>query len=97
MVPAFVGVFICRGKEDALVTKNMVIGESVYGEKRINVEVSFLQKHRFVFIPLELTAFATTVELCSPRSDHNIIFVEESKSQLHQCGCKYYDTGPTGS
>ncbi|XP_077070998.1 rRNA 2'-O-methyltransferase fibrillarin isoform X2 [Siphateles boraxobius] len=32
------GVFICRGKEDALVTKNMVIGESVYGEKRINVE-----------------------------------------------------------
>ncbi|XP_041963994.1 rRNA 2'-O-methyltransferase fibrillarin [Alosa sapidissima] len=32
------GVFICRGKEDALVTKNMVIGDSVYGEKRINVE-----------------------------------------------------------
>ncbi|XP_070994041.1 rRNA 2'-O-methyltransferase fibrillarin-like [Oncorhynchus clarkii lewisi] len=32
------GVFICRGKEDALVTKNMVIGESVYGEKRMNVE-----------------------------------------------------------
>lgn len=36
------GVFICRGKEDALVTKNMVLGESVYGEKRINVEVSLL-------------------------------------------------------
>ncbi|XP_062279069.1 rRNA 2'-O-methyltransferase fibrillarin isoform X2 [Scomber scombrus] len=32
------GVFISRGKEDALVTKNMVVGESVYGEKRINVE-----------------------------------------------------------
>ncbi|XP_028678710.1 rRNA 2'-O-methyltransferase fibrillarin isoform X1 [Erpetoichthys calabaricus] len=32
------GVFICRGKEDALVTKNLVVGESVYGEKRINVE-----------------------------------------------------------
>ncbi|XP_072251121.1 rRNA 2'-O-methyltransferase fibrillarin [Leuresthes tenuis] len=32
------GVFICRGKEDALVTKNMVVGESVYGEKRMNVE-----------------------------------------------------------
>lgn len=31
-------MFICRGKEDALVTKNMVIGESVYGEKRMNVE-----------------------------------------------------------
>ncbi|XP_046990044.1 rRNA 2'-O-methyltransferase fibrillarin [Schistocerca americana] len=32
------GVFIARGKEDALVTKNMVPGESVYGEKRIAVE-----------------------------------------------------------
>jgi len=32
------GVFIARGKEDALVTKNMVLGESVYGEKRIAVE-----------------------------------------------------------
>jgi len=31
-------VFIARGKEDALVTKNMVLGESVYGEKRIAVE-----------------------------------------------------------
>jgi rRNA 2'-O-methyltransferase fibrillarin len=32
------GIFIARGKEDALVTKNMVVGESVYGEKRISVE-----------------------------------------------------------
>uniref|UniRef100_A0A914HIX7 rRNA 2'-O-methyltransferase fibrillarin n=1 Tax=Globodera rostochiensis TaxID=31243 RepID=A0A914HIX7_GLORO len=29
------GIFIVKGKEDALVTKNMVPGESVYGEKRI--------------------------------------------------------------
>ena len=36
-----VGVFIARGKEDALVTKNMVNGESVYGEKRVAVEVRF--------------------------------------------------------
>ena len=34
------GVFIARGKEDALVTKNMVTGEAVYGEKRISVGVS---------------------------------------------------------
>ena len=33
------GVFIARGKEDALVTKNLVPGESVYGEKRISSEV----------------------------------------------------------
>uniref|UniRef100_A0A8C0F6Z5 rRNA 2'-O-methyltransferase fibrillarin n=1 Tax=Bubo bubo TaxID=30461 RepID=A0A8C0F6Z5_BUBBB len=32
------GVFICRGKEDALVTRNLVPGESLYGEKRISVE-----------------------------------------------------------
>ncbi|GAB1598969.1 rRNA 2'-O-methyltransferase fibrillarin-like isoform X2 [Argonauta hians] len=32
------GVFIARGKEDVLVTKNMVVGDSVYGEKKIVVE-----------------------------------------------------------
>ncbi|KAF2874038.1 Fibrillarin-domain-containing protein [Massariosphaeria phaeospora] len=31
------GVFIARGKEDLLVTKNMTPGESVYGEKRISI------------------------------------------------------------
>ncbi|KAG4303009.1 hypothetical protein PCK1_000675, partial [Pneumocystis canis] len=33
------GVFVARGKEDYLVTKSMVPGESVYGEKRISVEI----------------------------------------------------------
>jgi rRNA 2'-O-methyltransferase fibrillarin len=32
------GIFIAQGKEDALATKNMVPGESVYGEKRLTVE-----------------------------------------------------------
>ncbi|KAK9147455.1 hypothetical protein Scep_006212 [Stephania cephalantha] len=32
------GVFIAKGKEDALVTRNMVPGEAVYGEKRIAVQ-----------------------------------------------------------
>ncbi|KAI4378155.1 hypothetical protein MLD38_015677 [Melastoma candidum] len=32
------GVFVAKGKEDALVTKNMVPGESVYNEKRISVQ-----------------------------------------------------------
>jgi rRNA 2'-O-methyltransferase fibrillarin len=31
-------VFVAKGKEDALVTKNLVPGESVYGEKRISVD-----------------------------------------------------------
>jgi len=33
------GVFIARGKEDAILTRNLVPGESVYGEKRIAVEI----------------------------------------------------------
>ncbi|ODQ46868.1 hypothetical protein PICMEDRAFT_16676 [Pichia membranifaciens NRRL Y-2026] len=32
------GVYIARGKEDLLVTKNVAPGESVYGEKRVTVE-----------------------------------------------------------
>lgn len=33
-------MFIARGKEDLLVTKNLTPGESVYGEKRIAVETT---------------------------------------------------------
>lgn len=32
------GIFIAKGKEQMLVTKNLVPGESVYGEKRISVD-----------------------------------------------------------
>ena len=32
------GIFVARGKEDALVTLNSTPGVSVYGEKRISVE-----------------------------------------------------------
>ncbi|KAA0201370.1 hypothetical protein HAZT_HAZT006385 [Hyalella azteca] len=32
------GIYIARGKEDVLVTRNMVPGESVYGEKRMEIE-----------------------------------------------------------
>jgi len=32
------GVFIVKGKEDALATRNLVPGEAVYGEKRISIE-----------------------------------------------------------
>mmetsp|Transcript_33947 Transcript_33947/g.66269 ORF Transcript_33947/g.66269 Transcript_33947/m.66269 type:complete len:257 (-) Transcript_33947:75-845(-) len=32
------GVFVARGKEDAICTKNMIFGESVYGEKRILIK-----------------------------------------------------------
>ncbi|KAK8950957.1 Mediator of RNA polymerase II transcription subunit 36a [Platanthera zijinensis] len=32
------GVFVAKGKEDALCTRNLVTGESVYGEKRVSVQ-----------------------------------------------------------
>ncbi|KAF4550743.1 rRNA 2'-O-methyltransferase fibrillarin [Elsinoe fawcettii] len=32
------GVFVARGKEDMLCTKNLTPGESVYGEKRISID-----------------------------------------------------------
>ena len=35
----FPGVYIQRGKDDVLLTKNSTIGESVYNEKRVAVEV----------------------------------------------------------
>ena len=36
----FEGVYVLRGKDDAIVTKNLNPGESVYNEKRVSVEVS---------------------------------------------------------
>jgi len=32
------GIFVAKGKDHMLVTKNLVPGESVYGEKRISVD-----------------------------------------------------------
>ena len=51
------GVFICRGKEDALVTKNMAVGESVYGEKRMSVEVNPLLANLLFKMLLYLSIF----------------------------------------
>ncbi len=42
----FKGVFIMRGKDDALLTKNTVPGESVYNEKRVSVDVSIRKSGR---------------------------------------------------
>lgn len=36
------GVFFSKGKDDFVLTKNLVPGESVYNEKRISVQVNFL-------------------------------------------------------
>ena len=47
------GVFIARGKEDTIVTKNMVVGESVYGEKRISTEVCSINTHTRILKPFE--------------------------------------------
>jgi rRNA 2'-O-methyltransferase fibrillarin len=34
------GIFIAKAKESMLVTKNLVPGESVYGEKRISIDTA---------------------------------------------------------
>ncbi|XP_049294587.1 rRNA 2'-O-methyltransferase fibrillarin [Anopheles funestus] len=45
------GIFIARGKEDALVTLNLVPGSEVYGEKRISVETDGEKKEYRVWNP----------------------------------------------
>jgi len=45
------GVFIAKGKEEALVTLNSVVGESVYREKRIAVEENGEKKEYRVWNP----------------------------------------------
>lgn len=45
------GVFISRGKEDALLTRNMVPGDSVYGEKRMSVEADGVKTEYRVWNP----------------------------------------------
>ena len=36
------GVFIAKGKEDVLATLNLVPGDTVYGEKKIEVQNKFI-------------------------------------------------------
>ena len=56
------GVFISRGKEDALVTRNLVPGETVYGEKRITVEVLFV-RFRILYSPGEVKYVNYSLEI----------------------------------
>ena len=44
----FKGVYILRGKDDALVTKNLTVGESVYNEKRVSVDVKSILNDSFI-------------------------------------------------
>lgn len=44
-------MFVARGKDDVLVTKNLVPGESVYGEKRISVEADGVKTEYRVWNP----------------------------------------------
>lgn len=49
--PRFKGVYCLRGKDDALCTKNLTPGESVYNEKRVSMEVSKREPHLFKTLP----------------------------------------------
>lgn len=71
------GIFVARGKEDALVTKNMVVGESVYGEKRISVDVRPPPSPRGSRPPL----FHARAIFPSPRARGKIGFASPSRRQ----------------
>ena len=59
------GVFIAKGKEDALVTKNMVPGEAVYNEKRISVQVSLsLSLHFYIYVYICIFITKSFLFLC---------------------------------
>lgn len=45
------GVFVAKGKDDALCTKNMDPGTSVYGEKRVSVEIDDVKTEYRVWNP----------------------------------------------
>jgi rRNA 2'-O-methyltransferase fibrillarin len=45
----FPGIFVARGKEDSLVTLNMVPGESVYQEKRVSVPNPLVENEKIEY------------------------------------------------
>lgn len=49
--PRFPGIFVCRGKEDFLATRNYTPGFSVYGEKRISVDADDVKVEYRVWNP----------------------------------------------
>lgn len=55
------GIFIAKGKDDALVTKNMDPGNSVYGEKRIAVEENDVKVEYRVWNPFRSKLAAAVV------------------------------------
>jgi len=55
------GVFIAKGKDDALCTKNLVPGNSVYGEKRITVEENDVKVEYRVWNPFRSKLAAAIV------------------------------------
>ena len=57
------GIFIAKQKEDVLVTRNMVVGESVYGEKRISVE-QVIRRSNIVFGTLSGQLLPSFVIVC---------------------------------
>ncbi|EFA82831.1 fibrillarin [Heterostelium album PN500] len=49
--PRYEGVFLVQGKEESFATLNSTIGESVYGEKRVSVEVGTEKKEYRIWNP----------------------------------------------
>lgn len=73
----FAGIFIARGNDHALITKNMVPGEAVYGEKRITVEVRR----------------AAASEQCGRGLDAGVAFAQCTARGEHGCNLSGMATG----
>ena len=66
-----IGVFIARGKEDALVTKNIVPGETVYGEKKISVDAPVRYIFFFFFYSPHHSVMNMLVSLTKFKENHH--------------------------
>jgi hypothetical protein len=76
------GVFIARGKEDSLVTRNLVPGVSVYGEKRISTEVGEGEKVEYrVWNPFRSKLAAAIL------AGLDNIYVKPGALLLRTCAC----------
>ena len=70
------GVFIARGKEDALVTLNMTPGKQVYGEKLIKVDVSsltgaFVERRTWMLCLIQSHETSVPAALCEAMKQPN--------------------------
>ena len=79
------GVFIARGREDALCTLNMNPGKQVYGEKLIKVDVSPAWGRSHCFSSLPSNSCCPSCRAPTARSSSTVSGTPSALSLLLQC------------